>query len=78
MIVRRAQRRNKAPRAWFSTIANVTDVADPEDEMTRSTLSLFKNGKTRPVVGRRINDDPMAGLTPVERAFVKRVEAAKS
>jgi hypothetical protein len=51
---------------------------DPEDEMTRNTLSLFKNAKATPAAARRINDDPMAGLTPVERSFAQRVQSAKS
>lgn len=46
--------------------------------MTRNTLSLFKNAKATPAAARRINDDPMAGLTPVERSFAQRVQSAKS
>ncbi|WP_375248758.1 hypothetical protein [Sphingomonas sp.] len=40
--------------------------------MTRTTLSLFR----RPAPGaqpRRINSDPLAGLTPVERAMAERL-----
>lgn len=41
--------------------------------MTRTTLSLFGAAKTATTPKRRINDDPLAGLTPVERAMAQRL-----
>ncbi|WP_294198092.1 hypothetical protein [uncultured Sphingomonas sp.] len=46
--------------------------------MTRTTLSLFKNAKTAPAPQRQVNDDLLAGLTPVERAMAQRLGAARS
>lgn len=47
-------------------------------EMTRNTLSLFKSAKTAPATTRRISDDPLAGLTPVERAMAQRLTSARA
>ncbi len=41
--------------------------------MTRTTLSLFGTAKPASTPKRRINDDPLAGLTPVERAMAQRL-----
>ena len=45
--------------------------------MTRTTLSLFGTTKPAPTPKRRINDDPLAGLTPVERAMAQRLTPAR-
>lgn len=45
--------------------------------MTRTTLSLFGTAKQAPAPKRRLNDDPLAGLTPVERAMAQRLTPAR-
>ncbi|GAA4213411.1 hypothetical protein GCM10022253_04380 [Sphingomonas endophytica] len=45
--------------------------------MTRTTLSLFGTAKPASAPQRRINDDPLAGLTPVERAMAQRLSPAR-
>ncbi|MDR6787892.1 hypothetical protein J2Y58_001244 [Sphingomonas sp. BE138] len=46
--------------------------------MTRKTLSLFKTAKTAPATQRRVNDDPLHGLTPVERAMAQRLTTGRA
>ncbi|WP_202900635.1 hypothetical protein [Sphingomonas phyllosphaerae] len=45
--------------------------------MTRTTLSLFGATRQAPAAKRRLNDDPLAGLTPVERAMAQRLTPAR-
>ena len=45
--------------------------------MNRKTLSLFGAAKPAPIQKRPMNDDPLAGLTPVERAMAQRLSPAR-